>query len=66
MGMPEVHTKIAFDASGNQVVFHNSGQVFSPPSTGQPVVAIAKPVGQANTTVHGQVSGITVVFDNPG
>jgi len=54
--MAEVHVNITSDASGNQIVFHNSGQVPLHPGAGQPVVAAAKTPGNPNGVVHGQVN----------
>jgi len=54
--MAEVHVNITNDSSGNQVVFHNSGQVPLHPGAGQPVVAAVKSAGNPNGTAHGQVN----------
>jgi hypothetical protein len=67
--MAEVHTNITIDASGNQIVFHNSGQVPLPASAGKAVKATVKSPGQANAVVHGQVNSGSAapgpIFDNP-
>lgn len=54
--MAEVHVNVTSDASGNQIVFHNSGQVPLHPGAGQAVTATVKSAGQANAIVHGQVN----------
>jgi hypothetical protein len=58
-------SKITIDNSANQIVYHNPAIHPLPVSAGQPITATTKPVGQPNAVVHGQVSGTTVVIDNP-
>jgi hypothetical protein len=57
--MAEIHTTV----SG--VVVHNPAQHPLPPSAGKPIAASAKPVGQPNAVVHGQISNSSVIVDNP-
>ena len=58
--MSEVHVTTA------GVVFHSDGKnPVLPKGVGQPVVAAVKSPGQANGSVSGQVSGTSVVVNNP-
>jgi hypothetical protein len=50
---------------GTSIVFHSPGQHPLNPGSGQPVVAASKSVGNPNGWVHGQVSGTTVILNNP-
>lgn len=56
---------ITVNKSGNQVVFSNPAVHPLPNGAGQPVVAATKQVGQPNGSVIGQVSGTSVIVNNP-
>lgn len=58
--------KTIVKASSGQVIIASSDGKDAPlpVSAGQPIVAVAA-VGSSKPTVHGQVTGTTVVTDNP-
>ena len=58
--------KVTVKTSTGQIIVASSDGKDTPlpSSAGQPVVATAS-VGAAKPTVHGQVTGTTVVTDNP-
>jgi hypothetical protein len=59
-------TKITINASGSQIRHSNPATHPLPPSAGLPIIATVKAIGNPNAAVHGQVSGTTCIFDNPG
>jgi len=52
-------------ANSSQVVFHNPGQIPLQAGAGQPIVVAAKPAGQPNGKILGQVQGTSIVANNP-
>jgi hypothetical protein len=63
--MAEIHVNVTSDASGNQIVFHNSGQVPLAIGAGQTITPAVKTAGNPNGVVHGQVTGTGVLIHNP-
>jgi len=61
----DVHVNITSNASGSQVVFHNPGVHVLSAGAGQSVVAAVKTPGNPNGSVHGQITGTSILHNNP-
>jgi len=64
-GPNQTMATITLNKSGSQVLFSNPAVHPLPKGAGQPVAATTKTVGQPNGSVSGQVSGTSVVVNNP-
>jgi len=62
---PSTMSNITSDKSGSQVVFSSPGTHPLPKGAGQSVTSAAKVAGQPNGSVLGQVSGTSVIVNNP-